>query len=391
MSRTVSGWIRTGARRAKRGFTLVELLVVMAIIGLLVGLLVPAVFGVQAAFNRAAVKFEIQALNDAVENYRSKHGDYPPDGSSWPVMEAHLRKAFPNILVSELNLLNPSMFSSQVGSVATSRNDNDTMLSALSPVFQRVMDPAEVLVFFLGGFSSDGQRPFTGPGGPFAATGNSLQPYGYNVSRQNSFYEFPTGRLTLDTAIVGSTSVLVSTDETLFGEAPSQGTMVVDLMPVFMSKLNTDIKKGNPYVYFDSRTYQSVKGGSVYFNFYQPSNVATAARPFFDGVYFGAARPYFSEQANVALTPNPLFYENKATFQILSPGRDGRYGGLVKGAGVVMFTSKGNECAPITTGFKKLDTPNTKKFFVTPNGTDMPSHDNAGNFTETNTLGENAT
>ena len=103
MNRTISTWKRTGAGKLRRGFTLVELLVVITIIGLLVGLIVPAVFGVQASFNRAAVKFEVQALNDAVENYRSKHGDYPPDGSSWAVMEKHLRKAFPNILQSELN------------------------------------------------------------------------------------------------------------------------------------------------------------------------------------------------------------------------------------------------------------------------------------------------
>ena len=197
--------------------------------------------------------------------------------------------------------------------------------------------------------------------------------------------------MTLDTVQVGPVSLLVSTDETLFGEAPCQGGRVADLLPVFMSKLNTDVKKGNPYVYFDSRTYQSMKGNAAYFNFYQPSNVAAATRsPFFDGVYFGAARPYLSEQENVAVAGKPLFYENKQTFQILSPGRDGRYGGLVKSAGAVLFTSRGLECVPIPTGFKIMDPPNIKKFFVPPNGSELPSHDNAGNFTETNTLGENA-
>ena len=90
MNRSISTWKRTRAGTLRRGFTLVELLVVIAIIGLLVGLTVPAVFGVRGAFNRASVKFEVQALNDAVENYRSKYGDYPPDGSSWTVFEKHM-------------------------------------------------------------------------------------------------------------------------------------------------------------------------------------------------------------------------------------------------------------------------------------------------------------
>ena len=81
MNRSVSNWVRTGAGRVQRGFTLVELLVVIAIIGTLVGILVPAVFGVVSNMNRASVKFELHTLNDAVEKYRSKYGDYPPDGS----------------------------------------------------------------------------------------------------------------------------------------------------------------------------------------------------------------------------------------------------------------------------------------------------------------------
>ena len=95
-------WNRS--KRYRVGFTLVELLVVIAIIGVLAGLLVPAVFAVRKTFNNASVKFEVQGLDSAVNNYRTKYGDYPPDGSSWPIMESHFRKAFPGILQSELLL-----------------------------------------------------------------------------------------------------------------------------------------------------------------------------------------------------------------------------------------------------------------------------------------------
>ena len=272
---------------------------------------------------------------------------------------------------------------SQAGSAADIRNDNDTTLSgSVAAIHLRVMDPAEALVFFLGGFSSDAQRPFTGPGGPFAATKVAGQAYQYNGSRQNPFYEFPSGRLTLDT--VGG--FLISTDETLFGEAASQGGRINDLLPVYMSKLN-DLATGSPYAYFDSRTYQSMKQNLSgltfpYFNFYQPSNVTVAASSTRGAL--GAARPYLSQPS--------LTYENKQTFQILSPGGDGSYGGrlaaLISGpASVMLFTSKGTPCTAGPTSFILGSGP---AFILPEFAPKRPMHDNASNFTETNTLGENA-
>ena len=398
MHQTGSNGKRVKGIRA--GFTLVELLVVVAIIGLLVGLTIPAVFAVLGTFNRASCKFEVNALSDAVEKYRSKYGDYPPDGSSWPIMEAHLRKAFPNILVSELNLLNPSAYTaSQVGALADVRNDNDTNLSSLSPALHRVMDPAEALVFFLGGFSSDSQRPFTGPGGPFVASPSAGQ-LQYNASRQNAFYDFPNARLTLTT----TSGAIISTDELLFNSEPCQTSHGPgpwsDLLPVFMSYKNNN-SIGSPYVYFDSRTYQSKKGTITYSNFFQPSRVANgqsnaaATTPREDGLYFGAARPYLSEQVNTTVVSNPplLLYENKQTFQILSPGLDRSYGGVLPTgpSSLILFTSKGTPCVPNNagTGFVKASS-TLGAFVLAEYGPKFrPMTDNVGNFTESNTLGEN--
>ena len=203
---------RTGMAK-RSGFTLVELLVVISIIGVLVGLLVPAVFAVRRTMNNGMVKIEVQALANAVEKYRTKYGDYPPDGSDWRIMETHFRKAFPSILQSELNLLNPSLPVS-----ATIRNDYDG----------RVMDPAEALVFFLGGFSTDGQKPFTGKGGPFVNTGTPASPvYQYNPQRENSFYEFNSGRLN-------------------FFDDSSAGHGTDDLLPVYGSYASTTLTVLDP-------------------------------------------------------------------------------------------------------------------------------------------------
>jgi prepilin-type N-terminal cleavage/methylation domain-containing protein len=95
-------------RSVRTAFTLVELMMVIVIIGILAGLAIPAIMRAISTANEGAYKQEIDTLADAVEKYRTKYGDYPPDGSSWQIMERHLRKAFPQIQQSELNLLNPT-------------------------------------------------------------------------------------------------------------------------------------------------------------------------------------------------------------------------------------------------------------------------------------------
>jgi prepilin-type N-terminal cleavage/methylation domain-containing protein len=264
------------------GFTLVEVLVVIAIIGVLVGLIVPAVNIARRSVQRAAIVFEVQSLANAVEQYKTKYGDYPPDGSDRSVFERHFRKAFPNIASSEFTTLYANANSS-------------------SGVATAVMDPPEALVFALGGFSADPAHPFTGAGGPLFVSGNSVQ---YNVDRNAPLFEFKQGNLTLD----ASSGVTVSSDEVLLGAGSN------DMLPVY----TTGNGRIAPFVYFDSRTYRV---GTAFYNFYKPTNVP------------GVARPYKSDQVNTTVNraSNPdghYRYANDRTFQIISAGLDDDYGGV---------------------------------------------------------------
>ncbi len=262
------------------GFTLVEILVVIVIIGILMAIAVPAIFSAVSTAKSTTMKMELNSIETAVQKYQEKYGDYPPDFSDWAVVERHYRKIFPRIS-SDLVLLKTAL---QTG-------------GAHDPF---KLNRGEVLVFVLGGYSSDPLKPFTGPGGPWEICSSGANPFHYNTSRENSLYDFDPGRLDI---------VAVPGGDLLPGFSVrymSKDGVDEDIFPSYAASS----KNPAPFVYFDARTYDT----------HTPRGYNG-----FDFPEMGSVRPYISQQRDQGTTPSWAFMK-PSSFQIIAPGIDGNFG-----------------------------------------------------------------
>lgn len=93
--------------RDARGFTLLELLVVLVILGLLVGIVAPRFFGQVGKSEMKVAKAQIKALEDALDQYRLDVGHYPATDQGLAALNAqptgearwqgpYLKKSVPN-------------------------------------------------------------------------------------------------------------------------------------------------------------------------------------------------------------------------------------------------------------------------------------------------------
>ena len=80
----------------KHGFTLLELLVVIVIIGLLAGYVAPRYFSQVGKSETQVARAQIDSLEKALDHYRLEHRRYPTTEEGLAALGPFLKKAVPN-------------------------------------------------------------------------------------------------------------------------------------------------------------------------------------------------------------------------------------------------------------------------------------------------------
>jgi prepilin-type N-terminal cleavage/methylation domain-containing protein len=155
-------------RKPRAGFTLVELLVVVAIIAILAGLITVAASRAIVTARVATIRTEINQLETALELYKQKYGEYPPDFTNAAAVTRHVQMMFPRYTGNALNDIAAAYGASDV-----------TKLS-----------PASALVIWLGGVPA--AKGSTVPAGFNADPAN---PFQWGTPRIAPLMTFDTNRL----------------------------------------------------------------------------------------------------------------------------------------------------------------------------------------------------
>ena len=255
------------AATSRRGFTLVEVLVVILIIAILMALLLPAINAAVIAAKNAQVAAEENNLQTALADFKNKYGEYPPsriilynpsagaapyavvaDPSGWPTGDTHvadlnqrtvraMRKYFPKA---------QSYFPTSGTAVSPDRLVDE--LDDATANGYVILQGDECLVFFLGGMPV-----LTG-----SSTPTSAQTHGLTLA-VTGFFKDPVNPF-LSTTNVASTNALynsVSTNRTvpLFEFAPQR---LIDLDGDGFASYVDPLSASNtlsgmrPYAYFSA-------------------------------------------------------------------------------------------------------------------------------------------
>lgn len=295
------------ASRGHRGFTLVELLVVITIIAVLASLLVVGATAAMSRARRARIKIEIDQMSQGMDQYKNEvsGGDYPPnaqintdsgarmaDLKGTPILQ--LRASVPSDLVRHMKRVSTRMRREEEAIVNCLAGGNSTFeifegTQSIGNILIGGMTPAEALVFYLNGFSDDPKFPITGSGGP--AYDEAVGGPNGGAEGRTPVFEFEVARLgPRDSSGNFSGRWIRFT-------GPNGNPYRLNLWQYYAPSSN------QPYVYFDT------------------------SRPVMDVEPMAGPHVHAIKQAATGATlANPIRYANEGKCQILHCGLDEKWG-----------------------------------------------------------------
>ena len=326
-------------RPRRGGFTMIELLVVIVILALLVGLLLPAINAAVKNARNATVSAEINQFSQAMADFKSRYGDYPPSriylaengnyslatGTTATFTYAtgtsdisdqdlarrslrYLRKFFPRVVLSTTGAVTGTTVGSFYdfdgnGVLATNAyvlQGHECLVFFLGGLPAKSLDPSGKLMFSMTGFSRNPVNPFTTIG----------------TNRQPPLFEFNNSRLVDD---------------------PKQYSTAANSNPIFPAYYDP-LGTNSYYAYFSAYGNGSYDPNDVNFpneaddqgtspitlqfsvafpiGGSTTNNTATSASP----------NPYTASVPVTSVTVPSVAYQNAQSFQIISAGVDGNYG-----------------------------------------------------------------
>jgi general secretion pathway protein G len=298
------------------GFTLIELMVVILIIGILFALVAAAVYGGLTKGKQTRNRVEISQLEEALEQFKQRFGAYPPSRILLSEIQAGYTGADPDGLKADslafLNKMFPRLNWSTVNTPITGGAkwqgvdwSGDTLQNAAI-----TLEGDECLVFFLGGIpvpsqQSAGNGAHPGVLGFASNPANPADPT--STSRIGPFFEFDTNRLVALRASGPGHHYYSYLDN--YGLSDGFGKLLA----------------GVPYLYFSS--YKSRNGYNRYFSVDNNSDCTTF------GVW-----PYIQSGPAASAPSSPIMYLKPNSFQIISAGADVTFGPGTPPTGGVFWT-----------------------------------------------------
>ena len=325
---------RQRIRRRSAGFTLVEILVVIAIIGILTSLITAAAMMARNSALNAVMRTEINQLEMSLTDYKNQYGDYPPDffgvdrtdavgEQSRAEVVRHLRKAFPSYRPGEEyrrktnNIAPGNLFDKFIADLAAMEYLPSSVVGTAGadyPELGKYLNPGTALPFWLGGM----------PGGPDSSTkligfaANPSNPFDNNssASRKPQPMEFDEARLFPVREAVGN-------DRPFYYYVPVRPT-----------------SDAAPYVYFkprrnsESGKIEYAVGGSTLMPLYFQVNTVVehpaggdenVAVPYLENAWEATNRDNFVNSPSDAKGAVRQWHKPKSV-QVLCAGFDGTFG-----------------------------------------------------------------
>ncbi len=258
---------------ARRGFSLIELMIVIVIISILMALLLPAIGSVRTTLRNTEVRTEISGFEAGITQFVGEFGQEPPskitlyeDGASWDVQNRTLvRQLWPQFNFDAIH--NDSSGNPLTGRDLNGDNDaGDTF----------ILTGDECLLFFLGGPDTitDTATPTDMP----VADGfskNPQDPFASGGTRTGPFQEFGPDRMIDDDgdgAHAYAHKIPASQVPYLYlssyggrgyrpADADLDGNGTPDITDVYLTRIDDTSTPENEKVPWKAKTYQIISSG----------------------------------------------------------------------------------------------------------------------------------